>query len=318
LCRDLDYLNLNIRFAASIAKNADIINLFPAFLKPVAARIFTDGNASIRHGMKHIGPIVQERLKMEKEYGRDWPGKPNDLITWLLEEGKGDERSPRAITESVLAVNFGAIHTTSISFIHALYYLIRYPEYVRPLREEVESVVKEEGWTKEAMNKMIKLDSFLKESQRLKGLRVYALSRKVLKDFTFSDGTVLPAGTELAAARGPIHMNAAIYPNPDEFDGFRFANLMDGDHKGTKSQMVTTNVDYLSFGHGKLACPGRFMAVNTLKTMMSYILIKYDVKFEDEGVQPQTQWFGSLSGPNRKSRVIFRERWDTLSGREVT
>lgn len=41
------------------------------------------------------------------------------------------------------------------------------PEYIRPLREEVESIVKEHGWTKTSIFKMRKLDSFLREVQRI-------------------------------------------------------------------------------------------------------------------------------------------------------
>jgi hypothetical protein len=35
------------------------------------------------------------------------------------------------------------------------------------MREEAERVIKEEGWTKAALNSMVKIDSFLRESQRL-------------------------------------------------------------------------------------------------------------------------------------------------------
>jgi hypothetical protein len=37
------------------------------------------------------------------------------------------------------------------------------------LREEVSTIVQTEGWTKEAIDKMRKLDSFVKETQRLHG-----------------------------------------------------------------------------------------------------------------------------------------------------
>lgn len=47
-----------------------------------------------------------------------------------------------------------------------MYNLAANLEYVEPLREEVENVVKSEGWTKAVMGKMVKLDSFLKESSR--------------------------------------------------------------------------------------------------------------------------------------------------------
>ena len=56
------------------------------------------------------------------------------------------------------------------SVTQALYDLAANPEYIQPLREEVESITATEGWTKAAMGKMWKLDSFLKESQRYNGI----------------------------------------------------------------------------------------------------------------------------------------------------
>jgi cytochrome P450 len=57
----------------------------------------------------------------------------------------------------------------SQAFTHALYDLAAYPSYVPALREEVEAVFKIEGMTKEATDKMYKLDSFVRESLRLRG-----------------------------------------------------------------------------------------------------------------------------------------------------
>lgn len=59
---------------------------------------------------------------------------------------------------------------------HALYDLAAHPEYVAPLREEIEQVIAEDGYEvdgsgmknlkKQSLPKLKKLDSFLKESQR--------------------------------------------------------------------------------------------------------------------------------------------------------
>lgn len=38
------------------------------------------------------------------------------------------------------------------------------------MREEVEEVVSREGWSKAAIQKMRRVDSFLKETQRMTGL----------------------------------------------------------------------------------------------------------------------------------------------------
>src|ERR1700691_5671216 len=56
------------------------------------------------------------------------------------------------------------------TFTNVLYRLLSNTEYVEPLRHEVETVVAEEGWTKAAMDKMHKIDSFLRETQRLDDL----------------------------------------------------------------------------------------------------------------------------------------------------
>lgn len=51
----------------------------------------------------------------------------------------------------------------------ALFDLAGRPEYVEPIREELSTVMTKEGETEltaQSINKLIKLDSFLKESQR--------------------------------------------------------------------------------------------------------------------------------------------------------
>lgn len=50
-----------------------------------------------------------------------------------------------------------------------MYDLAAYPHYIAALREEVESVISEEGLNKESLDKMFKLDSFIKETLRLHG-----------------------------------------------------------------------------------------------------------------------------------------------------
>jgi hypothetical protein len=49
------------------------------------------------------------------------------------------------------------------------------PEYVEPIRKEVDAVITKEGWTKAAIDKMHKVDSFIRETQRLDGLALCAL-----------------------------------------------------------------------------------------------------------------------------------------------
>lgn len=56
------------------------------------------------------------------------------------------------------------------SFTHALYHLAANPTFAQPLREEAEAILQKDGYTKTAMSKMRKLDSFLRESLRFNGI----------------------------------------------------------------------------------------------------------------------------------------------------
>ena len=155
----------------------------------------------------------------------------------------------------------------------ALYCLLSNPDYIEPLRHEVETVVAEEGWTKAAMDKMYKIDSFVRECMRTRNAGICPLippakplllilyflfpvkvSRLALRPFTFSNGVTVPAGTLIAAPSDSIHNDGDIYPNPEEFDGFRFAKLRERNGVAVAGyQATSTSVEYLPFSYGRHA-----------------------------------------------------------------
>lgn len=309
ICRNLDYRTLNIDFTMNVVKAAIILNLFPNFLKPLAGRLLTKVPSSIKRAMMHLEPTINERLRQEEEHGKDWPGKPNDSISWLLDIAEGYQRTPRDITIRILAINFAAIHTTSTTFTQVLFDLAARPSYVAALREEVEGVIREEGLTKVSLQKMRKLDSFIKESQRFGGGGALTMHRKVMKDFTFSDGTVVPKGHSIAVANFALHHDQEFYSNPDEFDGFRFANLRDNDKDGfSKHQMVSLGLNYVVFGHGRHACPGRFFAVNEIKALLAHVVLNYDVAFANNAGRPADHWYSYAALPDPSASIMFRKR----------
>ncbi|KAJ4468686.1 cytochrome P450 [Lentinula edodes] len=309
LCRDSDWLDLNTNFAVEVFISAMIINLFPSFLKPIAGRFLTRMPSSMKRATKHLAPIIEERLAREDEYGtKDWPGKPNDLISWLLDEAKAEQREVSDLITRILAIEVAAIHTTSTAFCNALYQLAAHPELVVPLREEVEAIVEESGWTKEGVGKMRKLDSFLKETLRFSGGGGIVNNRKVLTDFTFSDGTTVPAGTTIGVAAYMHHHDEAQYDNPYTFDAFRFYNMRNREGESIKHQTISPGPDYITFGNGRHACPGRFFAVYEIKGLIAHILMSYDVKLETEGVIPPYEWHGPSMDPSSTGEVLFRKR----------
>lgn len=115
-----------------------------------------------------IVPILNDRETTQQ--------KPPDSLQWMSENAQG--RSKITLSAITLHVAFAATHTSAIAVTHILYDLCAMPEYVQPLREEIESALAAEGGqsTKKAFLKMSKQDSFMRESQRLTH---FSLVRKV-------------------------------------------------------------------------------------------------------------------------------------------
>ncbi len=63
---------------------------------------------SQRKAAQYLVPIIEERYQLPSEE------RPNDLLSWLMEDAIGEERDPFNLTVRILAVNFAAIHTTSM------------------------------------------------------------------------------------------------------------------------------------------------------------------------------------------------------------
>ncbi|KIK57169.1 hypothetical protein GYMLUDRAFT_46414 [Collybiopsis luxurians FD-317 M1] len=313
LCRDPDYMKLNIEFTVDAFNGAKTLQHYPGFLKPLIRQFLTKVPAGVARAIKHLKSVIEERLRKEEEYGTtDWPGKPNDLISWLLDEANTEDRRKDIIyniVSRVLVINFAAIHTTSVTFTNSLYYLAANPHIVQPLREEVQACVEKHGWTKAAMGQMRKLDSYMKEVQRLVGVSGLGMSRMAMKDFTFSDGTVVPAGTMVHTVSYALHHDAEVYEDPESLNAFRFSNMRVKEGEGFKHQMVAQDPSYALFGSGgRHMCPGRFFAVNELKALLGHVLVTYDIKFENNRGVPPPHWDGAGCTPNRTALVMFKKR----------
>ncbi|RPD62649.1 cytochrome P450 [Lentinus tigrinus ALCF2SS1-7] len=308
LCHNDDYLELTIKFAIDIFKDVYVLGLAPGPLKFYVSRCFSAARRTIRQSMAHLQPLINERKAKMELYGDDYPGKPRDMLEGILEKAIPRRSPDYQITERLMSVNVAAIHTSSNGISHALLHLAATPEYMQPLRDEVEAAIATDGWTKAAMDKMWKIDSFLKESQRVNGVSLTAMTRKAMKDILLPDGTVVPKGTLITAASYPTHHDEGIYENALEFDPFRYARMRSADGEGMKHQYVHTSVENISFGHGKHACPGRFFASNELKAMLAYIIVNYDVKLPTNGPRPQNLYFANNVIPPPIADILFRRR----------
>ncbi|KAJ8487338.1 hypothetical protein ONZ45_g14377 [Pleurotus djamor] len=265
LCRDKRFREINIQFNSYVVYGAAVIGLFPRILSPVIAAFWNRIYRIHDRLLPILKPVINIRRQLLQEYGQTYPDKPNDMLSWILEASPPDE-SDELIILRMLSLNFMTLHSTTLTLVHVLYHLAAEPHYVLALREDITTnfgptFTSAQNWNRAKLDKCWKLDSFLKESQRLNGLVALTLTRRTMIPFRFADGTEVPAGCIVAATPTATHTDETIYPSPHIFDGFRFSDIREkllSNNKPTRLEdekvcFTNTGHNYLSFGGGRHA-----------------------------------------------------------------
>ncbi|XXG99759.1 L-threo-3-deoxy-hexylosonate aldolase [Hypoxylon texense] len=358
LCRDRDLLDAGLAYAQDVPVGSTALRFTPAPLRPLLAPLVTLPNRiHTRRFYRILRPEVERRSAAfaarrsadpEKSGGDGGEKEPNDFLQWSIAQaaalGDAYHARPDTLSGRILLLNFASIHTSSFAITHALLDLAgsTSPEQLDELRAEVGSVLAAHGgvWNKRALAAMEKLDSVMRESQRVNSFVTIATARKVVKEggITTPSGVRVPKGVVLCAPAYPVFHDPEKYPEPYEFRPFRFAekravpttttttagdnsNGGDGDgEKGGKKDnnngssyvqrarqaFATTSPEYAAFGHGRHACPGRFFAASELKLMLAYLVTHYDIERLDR--RPANFWFGMNRIPPMKATIRVRRR----------
>ncbi|CAH0021068.1 unnamed protein product [Clonostachys rhizophaga] len=161
-----------------------------------------------------------------------------------------------------------------------LYDLAVRSEDIPELREEIRQVYAgcEGAFTKKSLGELKKLDSWMRESQRLCLSVSTTFQRIATKRFRLSEGLYIPKGTRLEVAATSVHVDEAFYEDPEVFDGQRSFKLRQGESQAMKHQYISTGRTDLRWGYGRHACPGRFLADAEMKMPLSELLLHFDVK----------------------------------------
>lgn len=135
------------------------------------------------------------------------------------------------------------------------------------------------------------------------------LSRILREDVQFAMGPKLPKGTIVCVDQHHIHNSAAFYEHPEEFDPWRFYKMRQQPGHETRHQYTNNGPDLLTWGDGPQVCPGRIFAGNSIKIMLSHLLMHYDLQMPAGAQKPERQSFpnGSVQ-PDLKFKMMIRKR----------
>lgn len=296
-CRDPALVDAGMGYAQEVPLSAFVLRCTPKLIKPFVAPLLTlRGRLHTNKFCNIIKPTIKRRLEefdarhSDPEAAKHLGPVPNDWLQWSIAQAKSIGEpylwANRKLAERILVLNFAAIHTTSFTVTSVILDLVCYnkPEYITELREEITSVLAAHDgvWTKRSLAKMVKLDSTLRESMRLNSFVAMGLGRKV----TAKDGVDTPSGTHvphgatvMVPSYSVLHDKAIYGEDADEFKPFRFAEQRADESLGyvekARKAFPTTGREYLAFGHGRNACPGRFFASNEIKLLVGLVFLAW-------------------------------------------
>ncbi|KAI0425478.1 cytochrome P450 monooxygenase [Xylaria sp. FL1042] len=323
-CRNEEWLSTSIHYTENVFITVMTLRMLPRYWHYVIAPFLPSYwrlQYNLRSAKRIIGPLVEQRKRCaaQGEHPEGYEVK-QDLLQWMIDGANESEGKPETMAHIQLVVTLASIHTTTMAATHALYDLCANPSYFDPLRKELVSALGETcGWQKTTLVKLRKMDSFLKESQRMSPPSQLAFNRVVRERLELSDGTVLPVGTHFAMASDAImhdKTKLAGEGDPGEFDGFRYLKLREdpADLENIhRYQFASTDNNSLHFGHGRYACPGRFFASNEIKMILGSLLLDYEFKFPDGQGRPENMSADENIFPDPGKKVLLRRRTDAVS-----
>ncbi|KAI6785534.1 Ent-kaurene oxidase-like protein [Emericellopsis cladophorae] len=315
--RDPEWLESAALYSYDVVVVAQTLRHFHPLLRPFVSP-FLDSKKKLG---KHLGvaqktfrgQFTERKKQQESDQKSGNSDKPVDMVQWMVDAAKGNDRNLDVLAMNMLFMTLAGVHTSANTTMHALFDLCANPQFLQPLRDEIQQVTDEDGWTMAAMSRLKKVDSFIKESQRLNQTVLMTFNRKLAKSLKFADGTVLPRGTCITMPSVAVSRDPEYFENPDEFDGFRFyekrSTTIDKSEANRQS-FAAIGPDNLAFGFGKTACPGRFFAGTQIKTVLASIILNYDISFpKGQSQRPDNIYRGGLIQPDPRQKMVFRKRF---------
>lgn len=280
LCHQSKYLDAVTGFTSDVVRTQALMLIVPRALHPIVGTLLSlPSKYHYWLSSRFTLPMIKQRISdiTKKDAGhpdyKDWT-EPKDFFTWTYRtaqaEGRHDEMQPERMAKRILPLNFASIHTTSLTGYEAIVEILNAgPDVVRQLREEVYRITQEEGGcTRAGLTRMYRLDSAIRESQRLSPIALTFNHRKVVakEGIVLPDGTHIKQGTIISCPWMSIASDTEVYDKPGEYDPFRYSRAREAYEAMTpeekakvdllklkQSGIVTTSIQHLAFGHGRHA-----------------------------------------------------------------
>lgn len=234
-----------------------------------------------------LAEVHERRAEFARDGGDEGDEAHADMLSMLLaaRDDEGRPLSDRELRDQLVTMLAAGHETTSTSVAWAMERLVRHPEVLGRLRDDL------------AAGETTYLDAVIKET--LRSRPVVPQIARYLTEPTEIDGWLVPAGIMVMVPMAVIHRDPEVYPEPEAFRPERF---LDGNDPGSYS--------LLPFGGGVRRCPGASLAQLEMRVMIRTILRHVELAPDrPEAERPTVRGISIV--PSRGARVVVRRRLET-------
>ncbi|KAL4863594.1 hypothetical protein BDV12DRAFT_189594 [Aspergillus spectabilis] len=227
-----------------------------------------------------------------------------DLLTKFMKasEDRPDFMTEKRVLTMAVSMAFAGSETTAISLAAVFYYLLKNPEYMIRVRDELDNAVKDGKisnrptglvtWAES--QKLPFLDACIKESFRICPAAGLLLERVVPPAGIEISGKFIPGGTIVGCSAWVMHRREEIFgPDVDKFDPDRWLTV-------SEEKLKTMNGTMLQFGAGARTCIGKNISLMEIYKLIPSFLRRFDVQlaYPDQEWKLWNAWFANdRTGP---------------------
>ncbi|KAK7246200.1 hypothetical protein RIF29_41060 [Crotalaria pallida] len=218
--------------------------------------------------LKIFQKVVDQRRAERRE--KTPKEKQGDMMDALIdvEDENGRKLGDEDIIDIMLMyMNAGHESSAHISM-WATIYLQKHPEYLQKAKEEQEEILRrrpatQKGLVLEDVRKMEFLSKVIDETNRLVSFAPMVF-RQTKSDVRIN-GYLIPKGWKVMAWYRTVHFDNEIYPNPREFNPYRW-------------NIPRKLGEFLPFSAGSRLCPGQDLAKIEISIFLHHFVLNYKLE----------------------------------------
>ncbi|KAI8955740.1 cytochrome P450 [Xylaria longipes] len=200
-----------------------------------------------------------------------------DLLERFLEASKDFPQAldQQGIVGMLMSTISGAGDTTASTIAATLFYLMKNPEILKKLENELTDASIHEVPAFAEVSKLPYLNAVLKEGMRVFTTGSFPMERLIPAGGAVIAGMYFPEGTSVGCMPAAVHLNKGVFG--DDVDVFRPERWLIED----REQLRLMEAAHMGFSRGRRNCLGQNIAVLSMKKVIPALIMKFNLNLVD-------------------------------------